>query len=547
MIWRLDPVAKLYLLVAVLLAIIMGMGICCIIQMSAMRQNNLTLYKDRELPVQQLGNIRFCYGNILYATQQANSSQISLYDAYRHVQQAHNSIRADWNAYLHTYLTPTEKNLAGKTNASIIRSDTGIERLKIVLKKADHAALNRMANGDLYASFSPAIFKMDQLLQLQLKISRDINESSHSRFRSVLIRLMAIIALSLIFALPFSYYLVKNIRNMIRDLHVSNQYIKESEEKYRYLFDHSPAYIIVWDPETLAVLEVNDRAAEGYGYSKPEFNRLSILDLWNPNEHEKIKELASGILAGGIFVSAGRYHHKKKNGEEILIDAASHQIIYKNHKAVLSIGNDVTDRVKAEYSLQKSEELFHALIDHAADGIFMVTDNGVIFDVNHSAANLFGYGKEELIGMNISALYPREACAELPVLWERLRRDKSVTDERALLRKDGSQVQVLVSRGILPDGSRAIGIVRDITEQKDAENQLRRQNDQLREIAFMQSHILRRPVASILGLVNLFNADNLADPLNQQLIQMIGVASGELDEGIKQVVMKTEETGREKG
>jgi hypothetical protein len=110
MVIKLQPVAKLYLLVAVLSAFIMGMGIYGIIQMNAMRQNARTLYTDRVLPLQQLGNIRFYYQNILYVAQQTNSTEISFDNAYRHIQQAQDSIKEDWRAYLRTYFTYREKS-----------------------------------------------------------------------------------------------------------------------------------------------------------------------------------------------------------------------------------------------------------------------------------------------------------------------------------------------------------------------------------------------------------------------------------------------------
>lgn len=543
MIKRLKPVAKLYLLVGLLSAFIIAMGVYGIVQVNAMHQDTRTLYNDRVLPMDQLGDIRFYYERVLYLAEQSNNGQVSFGEALKQVQQAQDSINANWKAYLHTYLTPAEKSLANQVNTSISHSDTGIEELKAALKNADATALHHMFNDGLHGFVSPAILQTDQLLRLQVKISGDVYQDSHSKYRALLIRFIALIVLSLGLVLPFSYYLVKNVKNMIRDLHAGNEVISESEEKYRYLFDHSPAYITVWDPETLALLEVNDKAAEGYGYTKKELSRMSVLDLRRPEEHEKIKAFAKEILKEGVPVSSGRWVHMRKTGEKMLVDITSHQIIYKNRKAVLSLGNDVTDKLKAEHSLQKSEELFRALIDHAADGIFMVTDKGIIFDVNRSAAELFGYSKEELLGMTVLDLHPPEARPEAPVLWERLRRDKSLTDERPMLRKDGTRVLILISRGMLPDASGAIVIIRDISERKNAENQLRVQNEKLLEIAFLQSHIVRRPAANVIGLVNLFNTEDPADPFNRELIEKIGIASGELDEVINQVVKKVDEMG----
>jgi len=222
MIKKLQPDAKLYLLVSVLSAFIIGMGAYGIVQMKAMRQHTQTLYNDRVLPVQQLGNIRFYYENILYVAEQANATRTNFDNAYAEIKQDQDSINAAWRAYLSTYFTDREKSLAGEANQTVIEANSCIEQLKAVIKKEDHAALNRLVNSGFYASIGQASFKIMQLLRLQLQISRRISENSRRDFRLLLIRFIALIVLSLVFVLPFSYYLVKNIRKMMRDLYISN-------------------------------------------------------------------------------------------------------------------------------------------------------------------------------------------------------------------------------------------------------------------------------------------------------------------------------------
>lgn len=317
--------------------------------------------------------------------------------------------------------------------------------------------------------------------------------------------------------------------------------LRESEKKYRFLFDKNPAYIIVWDMETLEVLEVNDMVVQKYGYSREQFRKMTVLDYRLPQEHEKIRDFARQMLTNDEPFATHQWVHIDKNGAEMLMEISSHRIIYHNRKAILSLGSDVTEKVKTQQSLQKSEEKFRSLIDHAADGIFMVDDRGIIFDVNLSAAKMTGYSKEELIGMSVLNLHPEEIKSEVPQLWDSLRKQRTLTDERLLVRKNGTKVDVQISRSMLPDASGAIAIVHDITNRKKAENQLKQQNDKLLDIAFFQSHIVRRPAANIKGLVNLFNKSDQADPLNFELIQMLERATDELDEIISQIIKKAEE------
>jgi PAS domain S-box-containing protein len=82
---------------------------------------------------------------------------------------------------------------------------------------------------------------------------------------------------------------------------------------------------------------------------------------------------------------------------------------------------------------------------------------------------------------------------------------------------------------------------RDITEQRRHLHKIEQQNNALRDIAFMESHKLRRPLANIIGLHDLFNFDDLADPLNRELMEVIGLMSKELDHIVREVVRKTNE------
>ncbi len=622
---RMGAPAKLYLLVFVLSGFIIGMGCYGILQMNTMNQNTRTLYNDRVFSMDQLGDIRFFYESILYTAQQSKNLQITYKQALREVQRSEDSIGTNWKAYLLTYLTPEEKQLAGQAADLMHRSKPDIERLKKILAEEDGQAPGQISNIDLYGHINPVIIKITELINLQVHVSKDIYQNSHNNYIKRLNKFILLIILSLVFVIPFSYFLVGNIKDLIVDLRIGNkktkeaeekyrsfikyagdaifilnegleitdvndsgcnlldfakdellkmkisdimppdekeslslklniinklggslherrflrkdgstvdtemnvrilegtgyisiirdiieqkkaaQAIRESEEKYKHLFENNPASIIVWDLENLNVLEVNNEVAKKYGYTKEEFKNATVLDYRHKDEHERIKAFARAMLSNDEPFLSSQWTHVKKNGEEMLMEISSHRIIYNNRKAILSLAIDVTERVKTQTALGKSEEKFHSLVDHAADAIFMVTDGGIIFDVNRSATEMLGYSKEESIGMTVLDLHLPEERSEVPQTWDYLRKNKTFTDERKLRRKDGTTVEVQISRTILPDATGAIAIVRDITERKKAENQLKLQNEKLLEIAFLQSHIVRRPAANIIGLINLIN------------------------------------------
>jgi len=74
---------------------------------------------------------------------------------------------------------------------------------------------------------------------------------------------------------------------------------------------------------------------------------------------------------------------------------------------------------------------------------------------------------------------------------------------------------------------------------KKGEELLTIKNEKLVEIAFLQSHVVRKPLANVLGLINLVNLDNPSDPTNLEIIPKIGIAAKELDAVIAQIVKNT--------
>ena len=80
---------------------------------------------------------------------------------------------------------------------------------------------------------------------------------------------------------------------------------------------------------------------------------------------------------------------------------------------------------------------------------------------------------------------------------------------------------------------------RDITGQIEHMLMIQEQNEKLKTIAWIQSHKVRGPVASILGLVDVFNMHDINDPSNKEVIESIKIASTQLDNVIREVVANT--------
>lgn len=114
-----------------------------------------------------------------------------------------------------------------------------------------------------------------------------------------------------------------------------------------------------------------------------------------------------------------------------------------------------------------------AFVEHASDGIFVAGIDARYTDVNSAGCAMLGYTREEIIGRSILDLIPAEEAGRLKREKEQLETGATVVSEWRLRRKDGAYLPVEVSAKILPDG-RWQGFVRDISERKRTEEQLRR-------------------------------------------------------------------------
>lgn len=147
----------------------------------------------------------------------------------------------------------------------------------------------------------------------------------------------------------------------------ADQLIKTSEEKYRNLFDFNPSSIMIWDPATFQVLEVNNKAAQEYGYSKEEFLKMTILDFRAPSDYNRIKALAKAFFENNALTYTTTRDHFNKTGEVLPMNFVSRSIRYKGKIAILAMGNNMKDKLKLEKELedertQKQFEITEAVI-----------------------------------------------------------------------------------------------------------------------------------------------------------------------------------------
>lgn len=121
---------------------------------------------------------------------------------------------------------------------------------------------------------------------------------------------------------------------------------------------------------------------------------------------------------------------------------------------------------------ENKSSIYQDLIQHAADAIFLGDPQGNITTANLYAFELSGYPQEELIGMNISRLFPVNELQREPLRYDLLQAGKTVHRQRRLRRKNGDLISIEMSARVLPDGTYHC-FMRDISARKKIEEALR--------------------------------------------------------------------------
>jgi PAS domain S-box-containing protein len=166
----------------------------------------------------------------------------------------------------------------------------------------------------------------------------------------------------------------KSIRYSIERSMVSNQ-LKESERRYRYLFENNPFPILIWEIESNKIVDLNREAETKYGYSKEQFLKLNIQDI-QPDSPVILKsEIKNGTGKSSRIISDGTFvKHQKKEGNVFFAEVKKHYIEHLGKESVLLIVNDITDKIEfqermLENILRAEEEERNRIAKELHDGI----------------------------------------------------------------------------------------------------------------------------------------------------------------------------------
>jgi two-component system cell cycle sensor histidine kinase/response regulator CckA len=257
--------------------------------------------------------------------------------------------------------------------------------------------------------------------------------------------------------------------------------IREAEALYRGLFNRMADVVFVIDAETLRFLDCNEAACQAYGYSREQLLAMTPIPLHPPEE----RELALRRLREKQWTER-EYTHVAKDGRRIAVEVRTTNVRYEGRDAHLSIVHDITERKRAEGTLQLQSAYLEQLIESAPEGIAMLDNQHKVLRVNREFTRMFGYPAQEILGKRLDLLVPTERRNESSFILRALDRGQTINVETIRRCRDGSLVEVsMLGTPISVSGSPVAVylIYRDITQSKQAERALIESESKFRAVA----------------------------------------------------------------
>jgi len=247
--------------------------------------------------------------------------------------------------------------------------------------------------------------------------------------------------------------------------------LRESERRYRSIFQKSSSVMLIIDPEDGTIFDVNNSAAEFYGWSREELKEKTVFDINTLPKSELKQDLKSAKEGNGkVFF----FRHKKADGSVVDVEVYCGNIIIHSSEMLHCIVHDISERKKAMNDMRK----FRLGIDRTSNAIFITNPDGQIEYVNPAFEKLYGYDKEEVLNNNARILKSGlQKSSFYEKFWNTIKAGEIMKGEIVNRTKDGRLLDIRFSSNpIIDDTGDVIGFIAiqtDITEQKEMEKQLR--------------------------------------------------------------------------
>jgi PAS domain S-box-containing protein len=275
----------------------------------------------------------------------------------------------------------------------------------------------------------------------------------------------------------------EELRKEIIERKRAEEALRKSEERWRAVFDNSAIGVALADLNG-RFLATNSAYQKMLGYTEEEIRKLTFLDLTHEDYRESNWEFVTELLEGKRKQFQIEKQYWRKDGSLIWVSNNVSLVPGTENmpRFIMALSEDITERKQAE-------KQFRALLESAPDAHVIVDETGTIVLANSQTEKLFGYALHELLGQSIEMLVPerfrhKHSSHRAGFFANAQARSMGTGLELYALRRDGSEFPTEISLNPLEtdQGLLVTAAVRDITERKRAEAELRENERRYRHI-----------------------------------------------------------------
>lgn len=336
---------------------------------------------------------------------------------------------------------------------------------------------------------------------------------------NITVKIFNIMAFPQLVLFPLGFFLTAQFMILQRNHYFSSIETHQSEIQFRNLFDKNQALLMLIDPETARIVDVNEQCIKAYGYTKDEFTELTIgeLNTLGTTEVKKIIEEAKQTESSRYL-----FKHKKKNGTIIDVEVNTGPIIINNKEYLYSTIFDITEQKLSERLFKDADERLRKTILSVGEGVIVTDENHRIILVNDKAKELLAVNEPIVRNFIYDKfrIYSNKNSVDFKELYmssilnnEVIRSDYSYN----LLNQNNESIFVDFTlspiKNDLNENHGAILVIRDVTIEKNRQEEVRfmSQHDYLTKLynrynfeqEFARLNVARQhPISLIIGDVN---------------------------------------------
>jgi len=270
--------------------------------------------------------------------------------------------------------------------------------------------------------------------------------------------------------------------------------LKDSELRYRRLFEAAQDGILILDAETGMIEDVNPYLINMLGYSREEFVEKKLWEVGAFRDIEANKS-AFEALQENEYIRYDNLPLKTKDGQLIQVEFISNLYLVGDEKVIQCNIRNMTEYKRIIVALQANEKKYHDLINQSPDGYFIIELSGNILTVNKAMCKELEFSEEEFLSMSIWDIIPEEFLDQYRERLTKILKGESLKEaaEYEVRGKNGKIHYVEVLSTPRYSGKDIIGfqgIARDISARKRAEEALRESERRFRLASWATKDII---------------------------------------------------------